>query len=126
VKPALLAAFTLAGALGAAARYLLDFTLTTRFQTLPWSWGTLSVNLSGAFLMGFLVGLSLHYGLPEPYRALLGGGFLGAYTTFSTWMYETVKLLEREHWHAAYVSAAFLPLLGVALSALGFALAGWG
>lgn len=84
------------------------------------------MNLSGAFLLGLLVDLSARHPLLEGYRVLLGSGFLGAYTTFSTWMYDTVRLLERERWRAAYFSAALVPLLGVALIALGFALAAQG
>ena len=56
--------------------------------------GTLVVNVTGSIALGLVVGLGLYHGLPATPCTLIGTGFLGAYTTFSTFSYETVRLLE--------------------------------
>jgi CrcB protein len=57
-------------------------------------WGTFLVNISGSFVLGLLTGLSLSNHLSPLVKALLGTGFCGAYTTFSTFTFETIRLLE--------------------------------
>lgn len=74
-------AMTVLGALGAYARFRVGLALAPR--------GTLAVNLTGAFAAGVLVGA----GVDETALLILGTGFLGAYTTFSTWMVERTYLL---------------------------------
>src|SRR4029079_3462955 len=56
--------------------------------------GTLTVNLSGSFLLGLLTGLAAHHGLAPQAVPVLCTGVLGASTTYSTFSYETVRLLE--------------------------------
>lgn len=81
----------LLGGIGAVCRFLLDRAVSAR-HTRGFPFGTLAVNLSGAFLLGFLGGLAL-----DRHAALLAGtAFVGSYTTFSTWMLETQRLGE-EH-----------------------------
>jgi fluoride exporter len=81
------------GFVGAPARYLLDRAVTGRISSdLPW--GTYVINVSGSLLLGLLTGLALHGHLPPIDKALLGTGFCGAYTTFSTFSFETLRLLE--------------------------------
>jgi CrcB protein len=80
-----------AGALGALARYEAG-GLVQRVTASERPWGTLAVNVSGALALGLLAGLRLEGALdPDVYR-VAGMGFLGAYTTFSTWMLESVRL----------------------------------
>jgi fluoride exporter len=87
-------AIGIAGSLGALARYGLDGLVSRRFQS-PFPWGTFVVNMSGAFVLGFLMTLMTEQLTTAPWlRSALTIGLLGAYTTFSTLSYETYRLLE--------------------------------
>jgi len=87
-------AIGIAGALGALARYGLDGVVARRFSS-PFPWGTFVVNMSGAFVLGFLMTLMTEQLTTAPWlRSALTIGLLGAYTTFSTLSYETYRLLE--------------------------------
>lgn len=80
------------GAIGAPLRYLIDRRVRlARASSFPW--GTLVVNVLGSFVLGFLAGLALFDSEPSMLRFLLGTGVCGALTTFSTFGYETVRLL---------------------------------
>lgn len=84
------------GAGGAVARYLLSGWVTTRWaHESAFPWGTLVVNVVGSFALGLLMGLGGEGRLlmPPAARVLLGMGFLGAFTTYSTFSYETVEAL---------------------------------
>jgi CrcB protein len=84
----------LGGAAGAVARYVLDSAVSERWPS-AFPWGTLAVNLSGTLILGFLFALTIERGvLPASSRAPLMIGFLGAYTTFSTLMLESWRLVE--------------------------------
>lgn len=113
----------LGSAIGGVSRYLLG-GLIQRWLDTTFPVGTLLVNVSGSFLLGAI----LRYAIETPtltpeVRALLTVGFCGGYTTFSTFSYETVALLEDGQWTRAglYVGASILlSLVGVFL---GFGLA---
>jgi CrcB protein len=77
----------LGAAVGAPLRYLIDRAIQGRHAS-GFPWGTLTVNVLGSTLLGFLVGLPADHAL----TALLGTGFCGALTTYSTFSYETLKL----------------------------------
>jgi fluoride exporter len=78
----------LLGGVGAIARFLLDGAVSSRIASrLPW--GTLAVNLSGAFALGVVTSA-----LSGDALRIVGTGLLGAYTTFSTWMFESERLGE--------------------------------
>jgi fluoride exporter len=97
-----------AGFAGAIARYQVE-GLVSRSTKAAFPWGTLVVNLSGCFLLGLVATLLTERFLPHPQlRSALTIGFLGAYTTFSTFAYETLRLGED--------GARGLALLNVALS----------
>jgi CrcB protein len=112
----------LAGAVGAPARYLLD-GLVQRRTSLAFPLGTFVVNASGAFALGLLTGLALHHGLGTTAKVLLGAGFCGAFTTFSTFSYETMELAEAGAWRNAGLNVALSLGIGLGAAALGFALA---
>jgi CrcB protein len=86
----------LLGGVGAVLRFTVDRTVSARVGR-PFPYGTLAVNLTGAWSLGLLGGLAL-----APHHALLAGtAFVGSYTTFSTWMLETQRLgEERRAWPA--------------------------
>ncbi len=113
------AAVIVIGGLGSVARFMVDRAVARRVAR-PFPFGTLAVNISGATLLGFISSLTLGH-----YAALLAGtAFCGAYTTFSTWMFETHRLAEeRQYWPAAaniVVSIA----LGIPAALLGQWIAG--
>ncbi len=78
---------TIAGALGAVARYLLAGFVQQRVDN-DFPLGTLAVNLSGAFLIGSVAGIDDL----QTSATLVAAGFLGGFTTFSTWMIESIRL----------------------------------
>jgi len=86
-------AVLLAAGVGAVARYALDEVVEHRTSGV-FPWGTLVVNVSGSFLLGLVTGLALHHGLPRTPTVVLGAGFAGGYTTFSTWAWESLALVE--------------------------------
>lgn len=123
--PGLLLGVAAAGAVGAPARFLVDGFVRSRTRDdLPY--GTLLINLSGSFLLGLLTGLALTRGFPQTPFVLLGAGFCGAYTTFSTFAFETVRLAEEGERGRALVNVAVSIVVGVAAAAAGFALASLG
>ncbi len=108
-----------AGAMGAVVRYLVDHLVGARASGV-FPWGTLVVNVSGSFLAGGVAALVAIEVVGSDLAMVAAGGFLGAYTTFSTAMYETVRLLEDGARQRA-VSNLVVPLLGSVLAATG----GW-
>jgi CrcB protein len=97
-----------AGAVGAPSRYVLDLLVQQRARGV-FPWGTFVVNVTGSFLFGLLTGLAVHHGLGSVPKTVLGTGFCGAYTTFSTFSYETVRLVEE----GAFLEAALNVLAGL-------------
>jgi CrcB protein len=112
----------IAGAIGAPARYLLDSWIEANRKT-DFPLGTLIINLTGSLILGFVTGLALYHGLGKLPKAIVGTGFCGAYTTFSTFSYETVKLLEEAEFKNALINTAASVVLGLLAAAIGLALA---
>jgi CrcB protein len=108
------------GLIGAPSRFLVDRWVTRRFGGV-FPLGTFAINISGSLLLGMLVGLALAGRVPGLAVAFLGTGFCGAFTTFSTWTFETARLLES----GAYVQAAsnVVASLVIGLAAAGGGLA---
>lgn len=116
----LLVAVAVGGLIGAPTRYLIDRAVTTRVDSVC-PWGTILVNISGSLLLGLLAGLSLARQLPATVDALLGDGFCGAYTTFSTFTFETIRLLEDGDLLGAASNVTISVLVGLAAAAAGLA-----
>ena len=83
----------LGGFLGANARYLLGLWVATRLGT-TFPYGTFVINVTGSFVLGLIMGLLDAHILAPAVRLSLAIGFVGAYTTFSTFTYETLRLIE--------------------------------
>jgi CrcB protein len=104
----------LVGGLGAVARFVLDGWIGTRFgRELPL--GTFAINISGSFLLGLLDGLALH----GDAMVIAGTATIGAYTTFSTWMFETHRLAEDGEFVAAVLNIGLSIIAGFAAVVLG-------
>lgn len=111
----------LAGGLGAVARFVLDGVVATRAAGRGrYPLGTTVINLSGSFLLGLLAGLAAGRLLSAPELLVLGTGFLGGYTTFSTAAFEVVRLLEQRRWGAALVHGLGQVVAATLLAALGY------
>lgn len=108
-----------AGALGALARYGLGGLMSQRLPTV-FPWDTLVINVSGSFVLGFLfVLLTERWNVPPTLRTAITIGFLGAYTTFSTFSLETVRLLEDGSYGLAMLNVGTSLILGLAAAWLG-------
>jgi CrcB protein len=102
------------GGLGALGRFAVDGIVAARAES-AFPLGTLVVNLSGATLLGFLVGL----GFTGDRLLLAGTATLGSYTTFSTWMLETQRLAEDGQTLAAGANVLISLVVGLGAVALG-------
>lgn len=113
--PIVVIAVAVAGALGALARWGLDEWLEPRSGLFPW--GIFVVNVSGAFLVGFLVTwMEPRFEDVTWLRTGVLVGFLGAYTTFSTFSLDTYRLLDSGHLGTALANA--FGTLGLGLAAV--------
>ncbi|MDQ2707193.1 MAG: fluoride efflux transporter CrcB [Actinomycetota bacterium] len=109
----------LSGGVGVVLRFLVDGRVSERTGR-AFPYGTLVVNLSGAVLLGLITGLALN-----PQAALVvGTGAVGAYTTFSTWMFETQRLGEDRQLTRLAANLAVSLVAGLAAAAAGEALGG--
>ncbi len=118
----LMAGVALAGAVGAPVRYLVDRFVERRTRGL-FPLGTFAINVSGSFLLGVIAGLALYHALPETPRTVLGSGFCGAYTTFSTFTYETVTLVEGRAYRPALGNVVLSSIVPALAAGVGLALA---
>jgi fluoride exporter len=114
-------AFLVAAAVGAPARYVIDGLVQDHTDG-AFPWGTLVVNVSGCLVLGVLTGLGLYHGLDPTVRTVLGTGGIGAYTTFSTFTFETVRLAEEGAVNEALRNTAANFLVGLAAAGGGLAL----
>jgi CrcB protein len=111
-----------AGAVGAVARYYADWAVRLRWPS-PFPMATVAINVLGSLVLGVLTGLVLYHGAPARLTLVAGTGFCGGFTTFSTYSYETVRLVGagRTGLAAANVAVTLVGALGAAAAGLGLA-----
>jgi CrcB protein len=124
MDPVAWVAFLACAAVGAPARYLVDGYVQDRTGG-AFPWGTFAVNASGSLVLGVVTGLALYHDLDPTLRTVVGTGGLGAYTTFSTLTFETVRLAEEGAVTDAVRNALGSLVAGLAAAATGLALAAW-
>ncbi len=115
-------AFLVAAAIGAPSRYVIDGLVQDRTSG-AFPWGTFVVNLTGCLLLGVLTGLGIYHDVDPTVRTVIGTGGIGAYTTFSTFTFETVRLAEEGAVNEALRNALSSFLAGLAAAGAGLALA---
>lgn len=110
------------GAAGAVSRYALDGWISDLTHG-QFPWGTFVINIAGAFALGLLLALTTERLLPHPnWRIAIGIGYLGSFTTFSTYAYESVKLAEDGSVGLALVNSVGMVALGMLAAFAGLAL----
>ena len=109
------------GALGTGVRYILSGAVV-RWLGLGFPYGTLAVNLIGSFLIGLIqeVGTTSLL-IPDTTRLFLTVGVMGGLTTYSTFSYETVRLVESAAWHQAWINVVLTPAACLTACVLGIA-----
>lgn len=115
-----------ASAAGAVVRYLVDQRVQRYTQARglpPVPWGTATINVTGTFLLGLLTGFALQHGLPKEVLTVAGTGFCGGYTTFSTFAFDTIRLVEEGSPATAAINLAGSLLAGLLAAGAGLALA---
>jgi CrcB protein len=110
-------AWVAVGALGGAAavaRFLIDATFAARSDH-PFPFGILAVNLAGAFVLGIVAGAALE----GEALAIVAGGGIGSFTTFSTWILDSHRLAEAGHTRLVWLNVGLSTVVGFAAVALG-------
>ncbi|GAB3019433.1 putative fluoride ion transporter CrcB 2 [Nocardioides flavus (ex Wang et al. 2016)] len=115
-------AVLLGGAIGAPLRYVADLFVQSRHESV-FPWGTFTVNVVGSLVLGLTAAAVVELGSPDWVLVLVGTGLCGALTTFSTFGYETVRLLEEGSVGAAAANSVGSIVVGLGACAGGFALA---
>ncbi len=108
----------LGAAVGAPLRYLTDRAVQGRHDSV-FPWGTLTVNVAGSFVLGLLTGLPVSASV----TALLGTGFCGALTTYSTFSYETLRLAQTGARFSAVLNVVVSIVAGLGAASIGLVLA---
>ncbi len=106
------------GSVGALTRFWLSKYISQNVKVI-FPWGTLIINLTGSFLIGFFFALFDKAVSPSQWRSLITIGFLGAYTTFSTYSLETLNLLKAGEFKLGLLNILASNLLGIILVFLG-------
>ncbi|WP_231445339.1 fluoride efflux transporter CrcB [Brevibacterium zhoupengii] len=125
MTPLIFIALALAGGIGAVARMLLDGIIRSRVNSaIPW--GTITINVSGSLALGLLTGLAGAAIVPEAWQLVIGTGFLGGYTTFSTASLETVRLIQERRWALSLFNGIGTLVVATAAAGLGLWIGGLG
>jgi CrcB protein len=111
----------LAGAFGAVVRFVIDSECKRRLPS-PFPWGTAIINVTGSLIIGLIAGIVIFHAGASELQAIVGTGFCGGYTTFSTASFETVRLIQQGRSGLAVGYAAGSLVISVAACAAGLAL----
>ena len=111
------------GALGSVLRYAVGAFCANHFPTFPW--GTMTVNVTGCFAIGLLSAVLVNGDYPEEYRLLLAVGFLGGFTTFSSYGLDAMALILSEKAAQGILYLAATNALGLLAVYAGMKLGGW-
>jgi CrcB protein len=106
------------GFVGSVARYLLSDAVQSKLLT-SFPFGTMTVNLLGCFIIGIIYALSETANLAPEYRILIATGFCGGFTTFSSFSFESLTLLQDNQYLYAVLYAGFSLVLGLLAAFLG-------
>ncbi|QIY94051.1 fluoride efflux transporter CrcB [Streptomyces sp. S1D4-11] len=110
-----------AAAVGAVARYVLDQYVQYRHPGL-FPRGTWLISITGSYVLGIVMGLGARHGLPEQAVHIVGVGFCGAYTTFSTFSYELVHLREKGQVRRSLLYGTSSLVVGLSAAAAGLSI----
>ena len=127
---------SIAGGFGASARLIVDGLITSRLarragaeqpgRLSSFPVGTTVINVVGSLLLGLAFGFTQDESITQRWELIIGTGFLGGFTTFSTASLETVRLLGRRRWWAATACGLGMLVCAIAAAALGFAVGALG
>jgi len=113
----------LGGALGTGVRYVVS-GLAARWLGADFPYGTLIVNLFGSFTIGLIQQIGLMtLVIPDPVRLFLTVGIMGGLTTYSSFSYETIRLMETGAWHQAWLNVVVTTAACLSLCFLGIVVA---
>jgi len=108
----------LGGIFGAITRFLLGKWISSKASS-TFPFGTWIINITGSLLLGFLFVLRLGNGLSEDLWLLVGTGFIGAYTTFSTFGYETIQMIQKKEHKNVFLYVSVSVVLGIVFAWIG-------
>ena len=109
------------GMIGSIARYLAVVFITDKTQA-SFPFGTITVNSLGCLVIGVIAGLSERFNLLPEYRVFLAAGICAGFTTFSSFAFENVRLLQDKDYLTFFLYTVLSFLLGLAATILGLAL----
>ncbi|MCQ1953815.1 fluoride efflux transporter CrcB [Arthrobacter sp. zg-Y238] len=118
MTPGIFLLLALAGGFGAVARFIVDGLIRDHLKT-DFQWATTIINVSGSLVLGLLTGLTIEHFVSTDLSIVIGTGFLGGYTTFSTASYETVQLIKEGRYGASFISGIVMLVLSVAAAVIG-------
>ncbi|MCQ1946622.1 MULTISPECIES: fluoride efflux transporter CrcB [unclassified Arthrobacter] len=118
MTPGIFLLLALAGGVGATVRFVIDGLIRAHLKT-RFAWATTIINVSGSVVLGLLTGLTIEHFVSTDLSIVIGTGFLGGYTTFSTASYETVQLIKEGRYGASFISGIVMLVLSVAAAVLG-------
>ncbi|MCC3290753.1 MULTISPECIES: fluoride efflux transporter CrcB [unclassified Arthrobacter] len=118
MTPGIFLLLALAGGVGATVRFVIDGLIRAHLKT-RFAWATTIINVSGSVVLGLLTGLTIEHFVSTDLSIVIGTGFLGGYTTFSTASYETVQLIKEGRYGASFISGIVMLVLSVAAAVIG-------